>query len=188
MAEPLDESAIENDPSVIYILDGDYRLCRCNAAWDRFALANSGESLLRDSVAGRSIFEYISGAVADHYRQVFERSLKSGGIWQQEYECSSPSIQRRFSMRIYPIRGELMIVNSLIVEDRHPAVAFPPIETRYRNSDGLIVMCANCRRAKVAETEEQWDWVPGFVEKRPFRVSHGLCSPCYEYYHSIIPT
>jgi hypothetical protein len=91
-------------------------------------------------------------------------------------------------MRIYAIRSELMIVNSLIVEQPHPSLALPAIETRYRTSDGLIVMCANCRRAKAAEMQERWDWVPGFVEKRPFRVSHGLCPPCYEYYYSRIPT
>src|ERR1700748_3613624 len=98
MAETIDEIAFENDPSVAFLLDREYRLRACNAAWDRFALENDGKHLLRDSVTGQSVFEYISGMLADYYRRVFDTTLRSGSIWQQEYECSSASVHRRFSM------------------------------------------------------------------------------------------
>jgi hypothetical protein len=181
LEKPIDANAFDGDPSVIYVLDRGMRLRSCNPAWDRFAKENSGEHLLRPMILGRPVFDFISGVLADYYRDLFARILESGVDWHQEYECSSPEVMRTFAMHIYPVHGELLIVNSIIVQGPHEGEAFPPVEARYRNVAGVLVMCSNCRRAK-AGSEERWDWVPGFVTSQPPKVSHGLCSLCYEFY------
>jgi hypothetical protein len=85
-------------------------------------------------------------------------------------------------MQVYPVDGQLLVVNALLVEAAHPGDPFPGIEGSYRNSDGILVMCSNCRRTKTNKPPARWDWVPEFVGSRPPQVSHGLCQPCYEYY------
>ena len=50
MTGQIDIAGIEQDPSVIFVLDREYRLRWCNAAWDQFARENNGEQLLRDSL------------------------------------------------------------------------------------------------------------------------------------------
>jgi len=183
-AAQTDEKAIESDPSVIFVLDQDLRIRLCNGAWDRFALENGGAHLLRRSILGRPIFDFISGNLADHYRKVFRQTLQRDIVWQQDYECSSPSVLRRFCMHVYPVRGELLIVNSLLVQSEHDREVSPAIEAHYRDSGGILLMCSNCRRVRAKGPEARWDWVPGFVLSPPARVSHGLCPPCYEYYSS----
>ena len=88
-------------------------------------------------------------------------------------------------MCVYPVAGELLIVNSLVVNEPHAGHAFPAFEAHYRNSDGLLMMCSNCRRVRIGPVE-RWDWVPDFVDTPPSNVTHGLCRPCFEYYSSLI--
>jgi hypothetical protein len=178
----MDAGAIENDPSVIFVLDAAYRFRLCNAAWDRFARENGGESVVGEVVLGRSVFDYILGAVARHYRRAFERTLQQGALWSQEYECSSPHVYRRFLMSVYPIQGELLVVNSLCVERPHEGGVLSAVEERYRNAGGMVVMCSNCRKTQTSGPEQRWDWAPGFVSEPPLNVSHGLCPACFEYY------
>jgi len=182
----IDGSTIESDSSVIFVLDRDLRLRLCNAAWDRFARENDGESLLRQSILGRPIFDFISGALAEHYSRVFRQTLQGESVWRQGYECSSAEKSRRFSMHIYPVHGELMIVNSLVLETPHDRVASLSGEAEYRSGNGILLMCSNCRRTKTRAPSERWDWAPGFVASPPANVSHGLCPPCYEYYSSLL--
>ena len=185
MSGQIDLAGIEQDPSVIFVLDREYRLRWCNAAWDRFARENNGEELLRDLIVGRSVFDFISGVLTDHYREAFRRTLERGVIWKQDYECSSSHVHRQFSMCIYPVDGELLIVNSLVANEPHGRHALLSFEAHYRDSNGLLVMCSNCRRTKIGSVE-RWDWVPDFVDTPPNQVTHGLCQPCYEYYSSMI--
>ena len=54
----------------------------------------------------------------------------------------------------------------------------------YRDRDGTIVMCSNCRKTRrVGVAPETWDWVAALVANQPAGVSHGLCKICLEYYY-----
>ena len=50
--DPAWKHSYDNDDSVIYLLDPDLKIVRCNAAWDRFAVANGGEAVVSSKVAG----------------------------------------------------------------------------------------------------------------------------------------
>ena len=179
-------AALEQDTSVIFALDSSLRITYCNAAWDHFAAANGAPELVRPAPIGRSLLEYIRGPVASYYENAFRRVLIAADPWQHVYECSSPTIFRKFMMHVFPLKKTpgLLVVNSLCVERPHEASHESPCGAGYRSSHGVVVMCSHCRRTKRSESSDHWDWVPEYVERLPPNTSHGLCNLCLEYYYS----
>jgi hypothetical protein len=177
---------VEADTSVIFCLDPDLRITYCNPAWDRFALQNGGRELCRPAVIGRCVLDFISGSDRDYFDKHYKRLLRQSEPWERDYECSSKDLYRKFRLRVLPmqtVRG-LFVINSLKVEDAHQLEACPPLEEAYRTTNGLIVMCASCRRTRRnSPSTEIWDWVPSFVEQIPLSTTHGVCVPCRELYY-----
>jgi hypothetical protein len=186
----LSGTPLENDPSVTFTLDDRLRLRSCNLAWDRFAAENGGGRLMRPAVMGRSILEFISGPLADYYREAYSRMIGRDVAWRHEYECSSEGAFRLFAMEVYPLPGRsgLLVVNCRRVQEPHTREAMAAAESVYGTPDGLFVMCSNCRRTRRNGVEEIWDWAPGFLSVPGRRVSHGLCPPCGEHYMRMVET
>jgi PAS domain-containing protein len=181
-------STLEHDPAVIYVVDARMQIVYCNAAWDSFALANGGDSLLRPAPIGRDVMAVVPWDLHEFYVLAFEEVRRSGRHWDHRYECSSADVFRRFHMRVSAASPDeastpLIIVNSLEFEQPHQ---YPPgLEDlrSYRDRNGIVTMCCHCRRTKRPEALEVWDWVPEFVREGPARVSHGLCAPCFQIHY-----
>jgi hypothetical protein len=176
---------LEDDRSVVYVLDADLRLAYCNKAWDEFARRNGGAHLLRIKQVGYSVMDAIPEPLKTFYRSAFERSLAEHRSWEHLYECSSPDVYREFHMRVLPLQAppRLVIVNSRVVEKAHERIRRAPLKTVYRTAGGTISMCMHCRRTRRSDEPDVWDWVPEFLAKMPDNVSHGLCPTCFCYYY-----
>jgi hypothetical protein len=185
-AEALDYARLEENPSLLYLLNPELKIVYCNKAWDRFAMQNGGMEWLRANVVGQSVLEATSGPLTGFYAEVFAKVTRDGRPWQHDFECSSPDVYRLFHMRALPLEGSsILIENSLRIEHPHgkDRPAMSPIEAMYRNEHAIIVMCAHCRRTR-RKAMPRWDWVPAFVADSPTPVSHGLCETCRTYYFS----
>lgn len=55
-----DPDVLDANADLIFCLDVDLRFTYCNAAWDRFALANGALQLCCPAPLGRSVLDYIS--------------------------------------------------------------------------------------------------------------------------------
>ena len=179
---------LEGMPHPSFVVSEDLNITFCNSAWDRFALENSGPAeVLARNVIGKHLLNFISGNLKAYYAQLFPYIRALGRRGEQSYECSSSSVFRRFQMQIFPLaQGHgFVICNSLRVEGPHSADTHEPTEPIYRDSHGLIHMCANCRRTRRADASdgEIWDWVPDFVDSGVRNISHGICPMCVEYYY-----
>lgn len=175
------------DTDVIFCLDADFRFTSCNAAWDRFAIANGAPELCAPALLGRQIFDYIAEPDRTYYVRVYKLLLSNGQPWEQLYECCSPGAYRLFVMRVLPLvrQAGLMVINSLQTEHVHNRVPCASIEEHYRGVDDLIVMCSGCRRTRRNSARETiWDWVPEFVERMPGKVTHVFCPFCLEHYYA----
>jgi hypothetical protein len=173
---------LEDDPSVIYFLNPRLRITYCNLAWDRFASQNGGQDLAREVVVGRPVMDAVPAPLKPFYNDAYDRVLSSQKPWEYTYECSSATTYRSFRMSIFPDpdNSGLMIVNSLTVERPHGSEREPSNLTDvYTTKDhGITTMCCHCRRTRKIDQKEVWDWVPGFVERPPRLVSHGICPVC----------
>lgn len=176
----------EASSSVIYVLDHSLRIVYCNAAWDRFAERNGGDSCRRERVVGADLPAVIADPLRLFYTDGFRRVLTTQCPWEHEYECSSAESNRFLHMRALPLgKRHLLVENSVVVERPHDPqrLRMPPIETMYTDASGSILMCAHCRRTRrITQTAPVWDWVPDFVNNLPRRTSQGLCENCRAYY------
>jgi hypothetical protein len=174
---------LEIDSSVIYCLDVHFRITYCNAAWDKFAVANGAPHLVRPYPIGRALADFLSFPLSEFYLAALDSVRRTRRPWEQLYECSSPTSLRHYHMRISVGPGNavdsLLVVNSQIGERPMTRSEIEPTfaANGYRRNDGLLTMCANCRRTRRVQ-EEVWDWVPQFVDQMPMRTTHGLCRPC----------
>ena len=64
----------DHNETVTYVLDTAFTIVYCNPAWDRFALANSGESAIASIICGTPLFRYVPRILEYHYAKLFERA------------------------------------------------------------------------------------------------------------------
>ncbi|MFL6448723.1 MAG: PAS domain-containing protein [Bryobacteraceae bacterium] len=179
-----DEALIDSD--VVFCLDADLRITYCNAAWDWFA-RESGAPDFRQPTLGRSVLDYMTEPDRACYARIFRRVLTERQPWEHLYQYSSLDLHRQFRVHVLPLMRErgLMLIGSLQVDQVHQGVPCPPGEKRYRNGQGLILMCCGCRRTQLpAPGTESWEWVPNLIERMPSGVSHGICPACRKHYYA----
>lgn len=176
-------AALDQSEDVACVLDSELRFLYCNPAWDRFALANQGEKALRERVLGTALLDAVAEPLRRFFEHAFEATASSGKPFEFDYECSSAEYFRLFRMQILPLapNGGFVVVHSLRVEEPHGGPAEFSDPERYRASDGLVVMCAHCRRTRRVAEPATWDWVPAHLDDSSLRVSHGLCQICRVY-------
>ncbi len=178
----IDVERLAVDPSIIVALDRDADIVWVNDAWLRFARENRGESILERFGPGASYLSAIEPKLRGFFQTAFENVLMTGEPFELDYECSSADTFRLFHMLVVPIgRAGLLIVHSRLVERPQHRWAEPENDPVYRQPNGIIVQCANCRRVRRAD-RTGWDWVPAYVDEVPNRTSHGICSFCRAYY------
>lgn len=178
--------ALEECSHACFALTESLRFCYCNQAWDRFALENgAGPDVLAARVLHKPFLQFVPKDLVAHFRNLFRKARQSGRRQSQDYECSSPQLFRVFRMEIYPLSpgSGFVIINSLRVVQSHSRAALDPDDANYRDKNGLIYMCANCRRTRRADNLAAWDWVPAYVQHPSRDMSHGLCHFCRDYYY-----
>lgn len=181
--------ALQRSPTVSYILDSQFRIMYCNPAWNNFAQSNDAPQLTRDVVVGLNLFDSIPEVLRSAYADAFQQVLRTGKVWEQAYQCSSPSVFREFRMRIHPLKPQnwFVVTNPLSFERPHTKEARADTDT-YVNANGFVTMCAHCRCAKRLDNPEQWDFVPEYLQLGLLsarKVSHGLCPICRAYFYRL---
>ena len=186
-------ASLNSHPSTVYGLDSEFNISYLNPAWFEFAEKNSNNIFdSNEWLLGRNVFDSIPETLGAFYRNLFESSLKeeiSPIISRQsEYECSSPELYRRFSMHLYPInKNGIVVVHSLLIEEPYVSPAnegqLKFDKRNYIDKDGILHQCANCRRIQNLNDLERWDWIPKFIEQPYSNTSHAVCPPCRHHYY-----
>jgi hypothetical protein len=179
-------AALEGCPGACFALTESLEICYCNTAWNRFALENHGDpGVLAPGVINKPFLQFVPRELEQHFRNLFWKARASGRVQSQDYECSTPELFRIYRMYIYPLQAGhgFVVINSLRVERPHTREALVPDDAKYLDKNGVIHMCANCRRTNRVGDPVVWDWVPAYVRARRRDVSHGVCPFCREYYY-----
>ena len=168
----------DGNESVTCVLDPAFTIVYCNPAWDRFALANNGESAIASRICRTPLFRYVPRVLEYHLSKLFERAREKHELVTADYECNSPDIFRKFCMQISPIPATslLAVVHLPLAHGAIPYPAFHSTDHDYGIGE-LVIVCAQCRRTKRLH-DNCWDWVPEFLRNPPARVSYGICQEC----------
>lgn len=174
-------SELDASKSTIAVIDRSGDILWVNAAWRRFAQENGGQP---DAYDHGSYFDGILPPLREYYRDIFAEALDRGTVFTQEYECSSNDIHRRYQLRALPIDKQALIL------EHSPVVALPQVEggdsseeqlEGYRDADGLVLQCSNCRRVRHTATGS-WDWIAALAAQPVPSTSHGICPLCLGFY------
>jgi hypothetical protein len=175
--------AYDHNDSIIYLLDPELRIVRCNQAWDRFALANHGDQAVSSKVIGTPILDVVPAALQSFYRAAYENVQRFERDWWHVFECSSTTQSRVYQMRILSCgHGNLLTINTLLREAPQEARAEGKMED-YTAADGIVTMCSHCRRVKNLGASGAWDWIPEFLSREKVLVVFDLCEFCTAYHH-----
>lgn len=140
-----------------------------------------------EQIIGSVIFDAIPEVLKNFYADAFAKALAEG-VWEASYECSSPSLFRKYRMRVHSLksRGLYMVTNALMHEGPHRNMAKPD-PSKYVQPNGLIRMCAHCRCSQRVDAPNQWDFVSDYLQLKgsdSLMVSHGFCPICHAYFYS----
>jgi hypothetical protein len=179
-------AALEAEHGSAYLLGLDLSLQYVNEGWRRFARENGAPELAIDFHVGRPATLFFDPALREFFGTRLRRALERNEPWSHIYECCSPIVYRKFSMRATPTmqRDGLIVVHSLVVEAKlgESAQVREDMVRAYTDTRGLIVQCSACGRVH-NPTAASWNWAPGLVGPEREDVSHGICPTCdFQYY------
>jgi len=183
---------LEKTRAIVFGLWPDFRLAYFSPAWVKFAEQNGGQPKVgADWGLGTRYFDAIPEPLRPFYQRFLTTTADAGASMHPSshvYECSAPTLFRKFSMQVYSLRNRagFIIVNSLVVEAPHDPLTRAPHDAdvnQYLDERGLVVQCSHCRLVRHAGAKDRWDWVPEWVGRCPANTSHGLCEMCFKYYY-----
>jgi two-component system, LuxR family, sensor kinase FixL len=128
----------------IAVLDGNGRILAVNAAWQRFAQANGGSTLIQSSV-GVNYLDICRAAVesgdelaGEALRGLQEVMDGTKTVFSLEYPCHSPSEERWFQMTVTPahLEGGGVVVAHLPITERKQAEE--SLRREHELSEGII--------------------------------------------------
>ena len=94
----------------------------------------------------------------------------SGGVVLWKLTTRRPLVQRQAHAR------GLLAIHSIVWMKPHAASTEP--ESAYRDANGMLLQCADCRRTRRPDGSA-WDVVPAFISASFVpNTSHGLCPTC----------
>jgi len=173
---------VDRNETATCVLDVSLTITYCNPAWDRFALANNGESAVASRICGTPLFRYVPRVLEYHFLKLFERAREKRELVTANYECNSPDVFRKFCMHISPIPATFLLAveHHLLAHGDIPYPAFRIADHDYGVGE-LVIMCAQCRRTKRLH-DNYWDWVAELLRNPPARASYGICGECLVLY------
>lgn len=174
--------ALDQDESLAIGVWRDLKTAYFNDAYVEMAKSFGGAGFLEDWGLGRSVLDAAPEKVRPFLRSLYESALRGEGLVTHSYLCPTPTEQRRFRSTYHPLRDNqgVLVVHRFVIANAPPVAEARP-ETAYRDDEGIMHQCANCRATK-AQVGSRWDFVPGFIVKMPDSVSHGLCPACETFF------
>lgn len=195
MTAPVVEEATrtsEQQPSVVYRIDGDDKIVSVNDSWAQFAIDNDSAPLC-DGVIGSLLWDHIAGAdVAQIYRDLFYHVRKKMISVSFPFRCDSPDRFRRMRLEVLPLENEAIEFRAVPeVIGRHARTIDLLRPRSSTKLDSFMRICAWCKAIEVNGTwtplEEAIDSTESLLQEPFPRLSHGICDVCYRQFSKYVP-
>jgi hypothetical protein len=179
------KEAYDKDTALIYLLDRDLKIARCNLAWDAFALANDGEKAMSSEIIGTCVMDVVPPVLQSFYRTAYDNVGRFRRSWWHIFDCSSPTLERVFHMRIMPGDGGCFLTINTLISEAPAGIEAPQNLADYAGADGIAVMCSNCRRARRLSPPGAWEWIPELLWSGQVVTTFDLCDFCTAYHYHL---
>lgn len=179
-----DLDALDRDEAAIYGMWPDTRLAYVNTGYQHFATRERGPHDCVEGRLGARVLDIVLPPLRPFYQRLYARALASDVPITHRYDCHSPTLERRYDMRLFRL-GEaegILAFNTLVLSRPHAETAEAQIARYAAPPHGIVKQCAHCRRVERSHERGHWDLVPEYVERSPAGTSHGLCGLCADYH------
>lgn len=178
--------------NTIYVVDKNYNIVDFNDGYRLFAIANDGEDILGRWPIGSNILSSIPDIIKDFIKNMYDQVMLRNKTVEHEYDCHSPTVFRRFKMRILPLHGEFALhehslIESSALSDTHD-LSDGDISSKFVDGNGIIHQCCHCRKIQSSSDPNHWTWVVSLIKrsvKYSGRISHTICPVCMFHYFQI---
>ena len=170
-------------PKYRYRVDAADLLVWVDELWLAFARENGAAGLIRESVLGRSLWDFVVGdELCRLYMEIHARVRSSGLPAVLPFRCDSPSLQRH--MRLTITRGDQgqLEYESLLVR-AVPQRNSELLDSKRQRSTTTLTICSCCKRA-LLEPDEWLDLEDVSIRLQLFEapqvpeLRHTICPPC----------
>ncbi len=155
--------ASEAPSSFEYGVDEKDTIRSISDSWIDFARTNGAPQLTRDTVIGRSLWEYVAGdTTRDLYEVIFAQVRRRREERVVPFRCDSPERFRFMQLVVAPAGGAGLELRGILI--REQARPYVPILDRLKpRSPGSLPMCSVCLRVQILGT--QWVEAADAVER-----------------------
>lgn len=144
----------------VFEIDAADRISRVDDAWLAFAEENDGPDLLRETVLGHELWEYVAGSeLRLLYRALVERVRKSRRAIEAPFRCDAPAEERHMRLRIEPIgdSNSLRFASTTLRSVQRRAIRLLDQHRTATERDGnSLIICSLCKAIK----REDASWMP----------------------------
>jgi PAS domain S-box-containing protein len=99
--------ALNSVDSTIYTIDRSYRITMVNAGWHTFASANGAQALAGPQAIGMNLLDGMRGQPREETQRACEAIFRGElARYERDYDCSSPTERRIFTLVISPLRDD----------------------------------------------------------------------------------
>lgn len=181
---------LRNLTNPIYIIDREYKIVDFNNGYKRFAIENEGEDILLKWPIGSNILSSIPDIIRNEIKKMYDDVIVKNTVIEREYDCHSPTVFRRFKMRILPFMNGFALHEHCLIESSQLSGAYElsdgDIESGYIDINGIIHQCCYCRRIQSNADINNWVWVVPLIKRNNnflSNISHTICPVCFLHYY-----
>jgi hypothetical protein len=183
---------LRNLTNPIYVVDRNYHIVDYNNGYKLFAIENDGEEILEKWLIGSNVLSAIPDIIRNNIKKMYDDVLLNNKIIEHEYDCHSPTVFRRFKMRILPFMNGFALHEHCQIESSELRGAHElsdgEIESGYMDINGIIHQCCHCRRIQSCTDTNNWVWVISLISRNSTfssDISHSICPVCLFHYYPI---
>jgi hypothetical protein len=133
---------------ISYVLDGNDRLVSLCGGWLEFAVRNHGEGLTPESVAGRSLWEFIADEPTRELYEAILARVRSGTETDLILRCDAPE-ERRLIEMIVTREPDGMVKFRTVLLASKPRVAQRLFEKTTPRTARHVLVCSWCDKVNV---------------------------------------
>lgn len=176
--------------NTLYVVDRHYTLVDFNDGYRAFAIANDGADILTRWPIGSNILSSIPDIIRNDIKRMYDQVLANNTIVEHEYDCHSPTVFRRFKMRILPFMDGFVLHEHCLIESSELRGAYEltdsEVQSGYIDINGIVHQCCHCRRIQSNVDVNNWVWVVTLIERDnsfSSNISHSICPVCMLHYY-----
>jgi hypothetical protein len=170
-------------PRYRYRVDAADVLVWVDALWLAFARENGAAELVKESVLGRLLWDFVSGnEIRRLYLEIHSRVRISGHAVVLPFRCDSPSLQRHMRLTIAREDAGHLAYECLLVR-AVPQRNIGALDSQSPRSEAFLTMCSCCKRTLFEpigwlEVEDVSVRLGLFETRKVPELRHTICPEC----------